>query len=60
MQPADVMCVILGGNMPFILRPKHIKSNYRLLGDSYLHGMMYGEAVEVWLNSGIDGLAEPR
>ncbi|KAN0091804.1 hypothetical protein V8E51_017651 [Hyaloscypha variabilis] len=37
----DLVCVLLGGDVPFILRPS--KSNYSLIGESYVHGIMDGE-----------------
>ncbi len=52
-QQSDVVCVILCGNVPFISTRTHIKSNYRLVGESYVHYIIDGEAVEMWLNSDI-------
>jgi hypothetical protein len=40
----DLVCVLFGANMPFILRP--IGKRYRLVGECYLHGIMLGEALE--------------
>ncbi|MCJ1380671.1 hypothetical protein MMC17_003779 [Xylographa soralifera] len=41
--PGDVVCLLLGGAVPFILR----RSNqcWTLIGEAYTHGMMDGEAV---------------
>lgn len=57
--PGDEVWVILGSNMPFILRPKRAteaagleegedrsgagRDEYRLVGDCYVHGIMHGE-----------------
>jgi len=40
----DVVVVLLGGSVPFVMRPKG--SGYMLLGEAYVHGIMGGEAVE--------------
>ena len=45
----DYVCVILGGDVPFILRPLHGTSTtqtartWALIGESYVHGIMDGE-----------------
>ncbi|RDW59557.1 hypothetical protein BP6252_12644 [Coleophoma cylindrospora] len=43
-QPGDLVCLLFGGRMPFILR--RIGGFYVLIGDSYVHGMMLGEAIK--------------
>ena len=40
----DVVCVLYGASVPFILRPMH-DDCYEFIGESYLHGFMEGEAV---------------
>ena len=40
----DLVCVLLGGEMPFILRPKG--NYYTLVGECYVHGIMDGEVLE--------------
>lgn len=40
----DVVVVLHGGQSPFVLRPWF--SNYKILGDCYVHGIMYGEAMQ--------------
>nr|XP_036580247.1 het domain-containing protein [Colletotrichum truncatum]KAF6788079.1 het domain-containing protein [Colletotrichum truncatum] len=44
MEPGDIVCVLLGGKMPFCLRPWGNK--YLLLGECYVHGIMNGQAVD--------------
>jgi hypothetical protein len=44
-QEGDEIWVLFGGNVPFILRPIPGSSEYTLVGDCYLHGIMDGEAV---------------
>lgn len=55
-QPGDKVCVLFGGNNPFLLRPVKNESNgdvesqeneeYILVGEAYVHGLMHGEAIE--------------
>ena len=40
----DLLCVLLGGATPFILRPSG--DHYNLVGESYVHGLMDGEVIE--------------
>ncbi|KAF7513250.1 hypothetical protein GJ744_010646 [Endocarpon pusillum] len=44
-QDGDLVCVFLGGRVPFILRQKG--DHYTLVKDSYLHGFMDGRAIEL-------------
>lgn len=40
----DLFCVILGAEVPYIVRPTGRRS-YELIGDCFLHGVMYGETL---------------
>lgn len=40
----DLVCVLFGGETPFILRPKN--GCFLFVGDVYVHGIMEGEAVK--------------
>lgn len=41
----DVVCVLDGGRVPFILRPiARREMVFRLVGEAYIHGLMQGEA----------------
>jgi hypothetical protein len=53
----DVVCVLKGGNVPFVLRQTH-EACYGLIGESYVHGIMDGSYVrkarpedlqEIWI-----------
>lgn len=44
-EDGDEVWVLLGGDVPFVLRPVAGSTEYRLVGDCYLHGIMDGEAV---------------
>jgi hypothetical protein len=41
----DVVCVLFGSIVPFILRPLSAPGQYRLIGECYLYDFMDGEAV---------------
>jgi len=41
----DIVCVLLGGNMPFILRPEG--SYHTFIGECYVHEIMDGEVLDV-------------
>lgn len=58
-QPGDDVFILKGGAVPFVLRPVGIPSSggtdeqtYRLIGDAYIRGIMYGEALS------FDGIRE--
>ena len=44
MRKGDAVCVLYGSPFCFILRPHG--SNYKLIGDAYVHGVMHGELFE--------------
>lgn len=44
LQPCDVICVLLGGPVPYILRPLGGEM-YNFLGECYVSGYMFGEAM---------------
>lgn len=41
-RPGDITCVFIGVDVPFMLRP-HTGGQLRLLGESYVHGIMEGQ-----------------
>ncbi len=43
-KPGDRVCVLLGSDSPFLLRPTGTKQ-YQLVGHCYTHGIMSGEAL---------------
>jgi hypothetical protein len=44
----DWVCVVNGGAVPFILRPSSTRDGtYSLVGEGYIHGIMYGEALRI-------------
>lgn len=44
MRPGDLVCILSGCRVPFILRAEG--PNFRLVGESYVHGLMEGQAVK--------------
>jgi hypothetical protein len=42
----DKICVFYGGNLPYVIRPFG-EGKYTLVGDCYVHGFMYGEAMDM-------------
>ncbi|KAF9771064.1 hypothetical protein IL306_011319 [Fusarium sp. DS 682] len=42
MQAGDEVCVLLGGKIPYLLRPQGDET-YSLIGEVYVHGIMHGE-----------------
>ena len=45
-KPGDVVCVLGGGMVPILLRPAN--GYFQVVGESYVHGIMEGEAVQLW------------
>jgi hypothetical protein len=45
-RPGNLVCIFYNGGSPYILRPRDDNS-YFLIGESYVHGLMYGEALEL-------------
>jgi hypothetical protein len=48
MQTRDVVCVLFGGCVPYILRATDTDGLYRIVGESYVQGMMQGEVIKEW------------
>ena len=42
-RPGDTACVIIGVDVAFMLRGTAEEGSYRLLGESYMHGLMQGQ-----------------
>lgn len=45
MEQGDVLCVLFGGNVPYIIRTKDDES-HNFIGECYTHGIMDGEALQ--------------
>jgi hypothetical protein len=46
----DAVVILFGANVPFVLRPDG--DHHRLIGQSYVYGLMEGQAIEAWKKSG--------
>jgi hypothetical protein len=45
--PGDIICILLGAETPYILRRDENDSEYyKLVGETYIHGIMQGEALK--------------
>jgi len=53
MLPGDVVALLYGGKMPFLLREDG-DGRYKLVSDCYVHGIMDGEAVTMVENGIIE------
>ncbi|VUC31794.1 unnamed protein product [Clonostachys rosea] len=51
-KPGDRICVLVGGEVPFVLRPTG-SGTYTVLGECYVDGVMDGEALQEAAASGI-------
>lgn len=46
-QHEDRVCIFLGGKVPYIVRPlSHKSDKFHIIGEAYVHGVMYGEVLE--------------
>ncbi|KAF4334894.1 heterokaryon incompatibility 6 OR allele [Fusarium beomiforme] len=49
MKPGDRVCILFGGSIPNIVRPKLDTGDEHLfLGSAYVHGIMDGEVIDAW------------
>jgi Heterokaryon incompatibility protein (HET) len=50
LQVGDMICILLGVNVPFIVRPVDVpdggEGTYRIVGEAYVHNIMDGEFME--------------
>jgi hypothetical protein len=53
MRKGDLVCVLFGGCVPYILRPTDTDNMYKFVGESYVHGIMKGEVVNLWRQGGV-------
>jgi hypothetical protein len=48
MKEGDLCVVLLGADVPFVIRPLETEGHYLLIGECYLYGVMDGEAIKEW------------
>ncbi|KAJ4991734.1 heterokaryon incompatibility protein [Stagonosporopsis vannaccii] len=58
MQEGDVCAVLLGADVPFVLRPTAEKGTFKLVGQAYIDGVMYGELLQISVSEGRIGAEE--
>jgi hypothetical protein len=51
LQDGDICCVLMGCRMPLIIRPTSTPSHFKLVGSSYIDGVMNGEVVKARVKS---------
>jgi hypothetical protein len=49
LREGDLCCILFGATIPFILRP--LGQQYRLVGEAYVHPLMYGEEMVRWISA---------
>ncbi|SPO02001.1 related to heterokaryon incompatibility protein (het-6OR allele) [Cephalotrichum gorgonifer] len=48
MRQGDVCAVLLGADVPFVLRPTETKGQYKVVGECYMYNFMDGDVVVAW------------
>lgn len=59
-QIGDVVCILRGCNIPFVLRRTAYGKVYKVLGGAYVHGVMDGEAIAPFPHSAPEGIYKNR
>lgn len=57
MQPGDLVCILFGGRVPYLLRKRANAEGYILVGTVYVHGIMDGEVLD---ELGVTSLDDPH
>ncbi|KAM6513770.1 hypothetical protein FALCPG4_014985 [Fusarium falciforme] len=52
-QEGDVVMAVLGARVPFVFRPVESSREFRVVGECYIHGVMYGEKMSKGFNGTI-------
>ena len=58
-KPGDVVCVVFGCPVPFVVRKCASKNGFELLGECYVEELMHGEAVAISVDEGASAGASP-
>jgi hypothetical protein len=45
-EPGDIVAIIKGARAPSLLRPREHSCQYRIIGQVYVRGLMFGEALK--------------
>lgn len=49
MREGDLVCIVNGAQVPFVLRPFGKNGKFKFIGDAYVHGGMEGQAMKLGL-----------
>ena len=50
----DHVCILLGGDTPFILRSREKENEWQFIAEAYVHGIMDGQAMARTHDPGFD------
>lgn len=53
-QPGDVVALLSGGRVPFIIRKDNSSEHYHIVGEAYVHGIMDGELLSIIESKWVD------
>lgn len=53
-QEGDIVVILHGCDVPFVVRPTQVEGYYRLVGECYVHGVMNGEIVPHVVKNTVD------
>jgi hypothetical protein len=51
LQAGDLCCVLIGCRMPLVIRPTSTSNHFKVLGEAYIHDVMYGEIIKAHMGS---------
>jgi hypothetical protein len=51
LEDGDICCVVMGCRMPLIIRPTSTPNHFKLVGHSYIYGVMHGAVVKARVKS---------
>jgi hypothetical protein len=54
MKPEDKVCLLFGGETPYIIQPTSSPDEWVFAGECYIYGLMDGEGVKVCEERGIE------
>ncbi|CAJ2500407.1 Uu.00g032600.m01.CDS01 [Anthostomella pinea] len=58
-RPGDSLCALLGGRVPYVLRPTSRWDGYAICGEGYVHGVMDGELFRIAYGGNLIGSRIP-
>jgi hypothetical protein len=49
MMAGDLVCILFGRDVPYVLQPTEVEGQYLLIGKCYIESLMQGEAIDTEL-----------